>query len=153
MKKVILNNKGELIAQDLQYFGGKYSFLERFRMDGIGSPRLIYKSGIPYFDELNDFIENEIPFANFELLKNGFIIRLNRNQKLRSVGLQLKELTKIKLFGLLNQDEGVRSRVELYTKDNGILCFEVIVQNFKGVEIFFKKKQLRDKLERVFEAQ
>jgi len=147
LKKIILNNKGELIPSDLAYFGGKYSFLERFKMDGIGSPKVIYEKGIPYFDELTELAENETSFVNFEIMKNGFLLHCNRNQRLRSVGFQMDEIVKIDLFGLVEKIGGVSSVLQIKTKKDGTLGFKVVIQSFRRIQIFFKKKRLKEKFE------
>lgn len=131
----------------MAYYGGKYGFLERFKMDGIGSPKVIYESGIPYFDELNELAENEISFVNFELMKNGFLFHCNRNQRLRSIGFQIHEISKINLWGLVEENGSVSSELQIQTGNDGLLCFSVIIQNFSRIKTFFKKKPLLEKFE------
>ena len=142
MKKIILNNKGQLVTKDKMYFGGKYSLLERIRMGGIGSAKVIYKSGVPYFDEIA-FVENEISFANFELLKNGLLIRVYRNLKFRYIGFQLHEILKIK-FGVTAGDD---STLKIFTLNDDIITFEVTTQYTTAIKSFFKKNMFEEKFE------
>lgn len=142
LKKIILNNKGQLVQKDEIYFGGRYSFLERLSMNGIGSPKVIYQSGIPYFDALES-IENELSFVNFELMKNGFLLRLNRNQQLRYIGFQLHEILKIELK---KSDQEVK--LSIYTTaDMDILRFRLPIIAIEKLHKYFKKAVFKDKFE------
>jgi hypothetical protein len=142
LKKIILNNKGQLVNQDKMYFGGKYSLLERIRMGGIGSAKVIYKSGVPYFDEIA-FVENEITFANFEILKNGLLIRVYRNLKFRYIGFQLHEILKIKIL----EDAGDENTLQIFTLNDDVITFEVNKHYKTAIKSFFKKKMFEEKFE------
>ena len=91
MRLIQTNKNGELAAKDIKYFGGQYSFWEKIRKRGIGSTKIIYDSGIGEFDNLKRNITGEIGFVNFELLKNGLILRLNVTQRFSCIGMKLKE--------------------------------------------------------------
>jgi len=140
LKKIQLNNKGELIAKDIAFFGGKYTFMERFRMSGIGSPKVVYKQGVPYFDELAS-IENEVSFANFELMKNGFLIRIHRNLQLRYIGYQLHEILKIEFNNKVE-----KNRLLIKTLDE-VIIFKVPLQSIGNIKTFFDKKIFAGKYE------
>jgi len=126
-----------MTEKDKSHFGGKYGFIQRIKLGGIGSPKVIYKSGIPHFDELkNQIAESEIPFVNFELMKNGLLIRLNHNLKTRYVGIQLLEykgVTFQKEFGRLHS-------MELRTLNDGFFYFEIHIANLSAIQTFFKKR-------------
>jgi len=141
MKKIILNNKGQLILRDKDYFGGKYSFIERLKMNGIGSIKVFYQSGIPYFDEVES-IENETSFVNFELMKNGFLIRLNRNQQLRYIGFQLHEILNIKL-----EKDHPESVLKISTLNDDLLLFKIPTRDIDSLAAFFKKVIFKEKFE------
>ncbi len=156
MKIIKLNNKGFVTPQDQSYFGGKYSLLERIRLKGIGSPKIVYESGIPHFDELNTFVENEMPFANFELMKNGLLIRLNRNQVLRYVGLTLDEVLRVRMTGqqvehtslangLSNTRYPYQGRLVVQPMEGEQIVFTVAPLDFKSIVQYFQKAAFADK--------
>lgn len=162
MKIIKLNNKGQLIKKDVDFFGGKFSFLERIRAGGIGAPKVIYQSGIPHFDELDNGISGEISFSNFELMKDGFLIRLNRNQRLRYVGFQLHEILKIKLTSQQWEDQlsngelrhyrlPTESKLQITTLNDAMLQFSVAHIFYKKILAFFKKDIFEQKFEEAFE--
>lgn len=149
MKKIELKNNGEMEIHDLHYFGGKYSLLERIKKKGIGSPKIIYESGINEFDELKRNIAGEISFVNFELLKNGLILRLNLNRRHAYIGIKLDELTTINLvsyrikikqnkFGKTITKIVHRGELEIIEQTNKVK-FSVIVKDFDGIKKFFQK--------------
>lgn len=126
-----------MTEKDKTYFGGKYGFLERIKIRGIGSPKVIYKSGIPHFDELDDrVVENEIPFANFELMKNGLLIRLNRNLRTRYVGIQLSDYKGV----IFQKGSEGKYKMELLNSNNDSFHFQIYVAHLSGVQAFFNKK-------------
>ena len=87
MRVIRLQADGQLLKRDLAYFGGAYTFWEKIRLRGIGSSKVIYEKGIPAFDEVDRGLVNELGFVNFELLKNGLLLRLNQNQRTACVGI------------------------------------------------------------------
>ena len=110
MKVVKIQADGQLLKKDLSYFGGAYTFWEKIRRRGVGSSKIIYESGIPDFDNIDRGLAGELGFVNFELLKDGLILRLNQNQRIACVGIRLSELTRIDL---------VAFRIELRQKKLG----------------------------------
>lgn len=149
MKKIILKDNGQMTKRDQSFFGGKFSFLERIKIGGIGSAKVIYQSGLDYFDELNQHIENEISFANFELLKNGLLIRLNRNQRLRYVGYQLNEVLSVSLVGTLIGEENKQSyagQLRLNMLEGEQLQFRIQSNYFYNIKSFFEKSLFENKL-------
>lgn len=90
-----LNKKGLINPTDKAAFGGEFSLLDRIRLGGVGSPKMVYENGLAYFDELPAQIVGETPFLNVELLRKGLILRLNHGQRLRAVGVLLSDLTEI----------------------------------------------------------
>lgn len=155
MKKIILKNNGQMTKRDLSYFGGKFGLFERLRLGGIGSPKIIYQSGQEYFDELNEYIENEISFANFELLKDGLLIRLNRNQRFRYIGYQLHEVLSIHLLGTAVENTSKMEAKNRYQNYEGLLRinllegtplqFHVPAIYFQKIQTFFQKPIFEEK--------
>ena len=95
MKLIKTQPGGVLSLGEKIYFGGPYSFWEKLKMKGIGSPKMVYDSGIEEFDEEDTGVGGEVSFVSMEVLKNGLIIRLNRNNRHRSVGIRLTDIEKI----------------------------------------------------------
>lgn len=140
MKIINLNNKGQLRAKDVAYFGGKYSFFERIKIKGIGSPKVIYKNGIEHFDDVTQ-LDSELSFANFELMKDGLLVRLRRNLQLRYVGFQLHEILKITLNPI-----GQELELMINTIDDQLL-FEVPLQSIPNLKSFFEKNIFKGRVE------
>ncbi|MCB0515683.1 MAG: hypothetical protein R2798_03730 [Chitinophagales bacterium] len=156
MKKIETDKNGELSTKDSNYFGGKFSIWEKVRKKGIGSPKIIYDSGIAEFDKLKRNVEGEISFVNFELLKNGLILRLNLNQRFSCVGIKLDELIEINLVGYRvkikrkkygKMETKIVHRGELeFVEINETAKFVVIVREFESLRKYFEKEELREKL-------
>ena len=156
MKTIEIELSGVLEEEEVHYFGGAYSFFERIRMKGIGSPKIVYRSGVPAFDALNEFTPTEFSFVSFELMKNGLILRLNRTQRLRCVGTRLTDLESIKLtayqiqlqrssWAKLQQKTVLMGVLEILEKDGTSSKFQIFTQNFDGLLKFFTKPVFADK--------
>ena len=72
-----------------------YSFVDKLKMSGTGSPKILYVSGVPVFDEMDNGLESEVSFVSFELLRDGLIARLNRNQRYSCAGVRLSDIQQI----------------------------------------------------------
>ena len=149
---------GVLEEEEIPLFGGNYTIWEKLKMGGTGSPKVIYQSGIPAFDELVKGAENESTFVSFEVMKNGLIVRANRQQRLHCVGARLTDIDIIKLEAFkirLRFRRAVgyiyrttfRGELIIQEKDGQPSSFIVSPQNMPGVLAFFQKKQLVDKLD------
>ena len=150
MKRVNIKPGGILAPSEKAYFGGSFSLWEKLKMKGIGSPKMVYESGIEEFDEEDTGVGGEVSFVSMEVLKNGLIIRLNRNNRHRSVGIRLTDLEKIKLTAirikrLLSRKEDGNTKIvhrgELEIRDihQHEFRFQVMVAEFKLVLEFFHK--------------
>ena len=147
---------GALDKREKAFFGGEYGFWAKLRQGGVGSAKLIYEAGIPTFDATDRGVENEVCFVTFELLRNGLVLRLNRNQRLRCVGIRLTELKYIDLVGypIQIQPQGLSRRetkivhqgeLELTGRNGQRSRFSVITQNFAEVLAYFRRKELAAK--------
>jgi len=156
LKTIETELSGILEEEEKEYFGGTYSFLERIKLRGIGSPKIIYHAGIPAFDVLNEYVENESSFVSFEVMKNGLILRLNRTQRLRCVGTRLTDLAAIKLIGYKIEFKrrgwnDLPNRIvhmgilEIEELDGSHCTFRIFTQNFDDLLRFFKKTPFRGK--------
>lgn len=99
MKILKTKKGGELTESEKDYLGGEFSVLEKLKNKGSGSNRFIYHKGLDEFDSLKRGVEGEIVFVNLELFKNGLVLRANCNQRTRSIGYKLNELTSISMIG------------------------------------------------------
>lgn len=156
MRVVKTNRSGELTKPEQKAFGGAFSLLQKWKMGGTGSSKIIYQKGISAFDELNKDEEGVISFISFELLKNGLLLRLNRNQRTKCLGILLSELKKVALEAYrieiieqgisLNRIEIVqRGVLSVIPKEGESATFEVISSNFKSIKAYFEKPMLKDK--------
>lgn len=151
MRLIQTNINGELTAKDIKYFGGQYSFWDKVRKRGIGSAKIIYDSGIEEFDKLKRNITGEIGFVNFELLKNGLILRLNITQRFSCIGIKLDEIKEINLIAYRIRIEVKRNGVfetkivhrgilEIITLNEG-LRFSIVVREFESIVNYFKRDE------------
>lgn len=156
MKVVKLQADGQLLKRDLAFFGGAYSFLEKIRRRGVGSSKVIYEKGIPAFDEVDRGLVNELGFVNFELLKDGLLLRLNQNQRTSCVGIRLSELTNIDLVAFrieLRQKEMGRwqtkiihrGELAIWKEEERVGEFSILSAHFKSLLAFFKEEAFKDK--------
>ena len=146
MKILQLKNNLEISDKDLKYFGGEYSLREKIALNGIGSKKVIYVKGIPYFDlSINDS-PGATSFVNFELLREGFIIRLNQKQKNYCVGVKKTELIKITLIGyeihlVRRAYNSIVHKGKLIIESvTSISEYEVPTRLYKDIHTFFEKR-------------
>jgi hypothetical protein len=150
MKTVNIKPGGILPPSEKTYFGGPFSFWEKLRMKGIGSPKMVYESGIAVFDEEDTGVGGEVSFVSMEVLKNGLIIRLNRNNRHRCAGIRLTDIENIRLTAigiqrLLKRKQDNETKIvyrgELEIRDihQQIFRFQVMVAEFQLVLDFFYK--------------
>lgn len=127
----------------IKKYGGAYSFFGKLKIGGVGSPKVIYRSGIPEFDIIHYSDDLEKSMTNFELLKGGLIIRINKKQKLAVAIERLSILEKIVLIPRPIKQNGQSEKSgELIVKfkDQKPIQFEVGINEFDGIEKYFKKK-------------
>lgn len=152
MRKIKPKPSGELMPRDLRFFGGEYSFFEKLKLKGVGSPKLIYLDGNNKFDAIDRKIEWEIPFVNFELLKNGLIARLNQNQRTAPIGFKLDDIKRINLIGFkihikTKTFRGYKTKIvhrgelEIITEEK-IMHLNILTKDFASVVQYFKKEPL-----------
>lgn len=150
MRIVKTNQAGELTRGDAKAFGGTYSFWEKLKYKGSGSPRIIYEKGLEVFDAMDRGISGEISFVSFEILKNGLLLRLNQNQRSLCLGVKMTEIEEISLTGfrievrekkLGNLTVRIVHRGELTIreKEGPLTTFSVVVRDFEEIRSFFDK--------------
>lgn len=99
MRLIKTNKSGQLIKKEIEFYGGEFSTFEKIKLGRIGSPKVNYDYGLEDLDILSRNIEGEVTYINFEILKNGLIIRANCNQRQIVLGLKLSETKSIDLIG------------------------------------------------------
>ncbi|HEY5687010.1 MAG TPA: hypothetical protein VIS27_01760 [Yeosuana sp.] len=72
------NKSNDQLINDL--VGKPYSFLESFKMKGIGSKRMIIDDASPNFKHCLNATE-DVTYANLELRPNGLLVRINKGLK------------------------------------------------------------------------
>lgn len=72
------NKSNDQLINDL--VGKPYSFLESFKMKGVGSKRMIIDEASPNFINYLNATE-DATYANLELRPNGLLVRINKGLK------------------------------------------------------------------------
>ena len=72
------NKSNNQLIDDL--VGKSYTFLESFKMKGIGSKRMIIDAASPNFKNYLNATE-DVTYANIELRPNGLLVRINKGLK------------------------------------------------------------------------
>jgi len=160
MKPIKTASHGELRSTDSDKLGGQFTWREKLKMGGSGTSKILYRSGIPYFDELSKIAEDELAYANFELFRNGLVVRFNRVTKLRVAGCTMEEIERITLvafrvrisrrasfgpqyiIGLFKPTFRIvhRGEISLYlVGSDQPMIFDVLVGNFKAIKQFFER--------------
>jgi len=156
MRILKTSKEGDLTKSEVAFFGGNYNFVEKLKMNGTGSCKIIYESGINLFDKIKlDSLETS--FINFEILKNGLIIRFNKTQKLAFVGIKLTEIKKLILFAYrieiryINPNDKIvkikkvkRGEFAIVSINNEIVKFTALANNFKVLKSFFEKPHFQN---------
>ena len=76
--------------------GGRYSFWERLKRGGVGSPMLYYADGIVELDQLQNLAPDELRI-NFELLKAGVLMRIAERTNSYFIPIAITEISAIEL--------------------------------------------------------
>ncbi len=156
MRVVKTNQAGQLLKSELKAFGGTYSFWEKLVNKGVGSAKVIYDEGIEVFDELDRGVSGEIGFVSFELLKDGLLLRFNKNQRTLCLGVKLSEINAINLTGfsikliVKKKYQAAyikivhRGVLEISEKKGSTTSFSVVTREFIDIRSFFEKSVFAD---------
>jgi hypothetical protein len=139
---------GLLSKKQIEAFGGAFSSKGKLLLKGTGSTKLVYIGGVDIFDSVCRETEGEMAFVNFELLKNGLVLRLNINQRQVCAGVKLDEIRSIKIQQIrttsdINSNE-IQSRLLLLLKDGSFSEFSIPSRFEKSIISFFKKPVFKD---------
>lgn len=158
MRVVKTNQAGQLLKSELKAFGGAYNFWEKFINNGVGSPKVIYEEGIEVFDEQDRGVAGEISFVSFELLKNGLLLRLNQNQRMLCLGVNLSEIEGISLLAYEIEIKKRKYRkwrtrivhrgdLTIRERDGVSTSFSVVTREFETIKSFFDKPVFAEKFD------
>lgn len=150
MIEIKVDKNGKYKPEVIEYLKGQYSFRERIKRRGIGSPKVVYESGIKEFDSLNRGLVSETAFASFELQNNGLIVRMNINQRLSCIGIRTEEIEQINLVAYrVNIRQKIALRRKIKTIHRGEL--EIILIN-ETLKFAVRELEFRDILKYFSEA-
>lgn len=97
MKQLVLTSNGQIPPNIRSSFGGSFSFFEKIKMGGVGSPQIIFQGSDAQCFDLQ-FYEDKLIYANIELLRSGFVIRLWQGLIFRGIVFGSDEPTKVELI-------------------------------------------------------
>lgn len=157
MKLLKLNHHNNINFLDLEFLGGSFTFIEKIKLRGTGSPKLIYRSGIEAIDKSLTTHSNKINYVNFELFKNGIVIRYKNDTKSIGIGIQINEIErivltafKIKIWRKIRwkkqSDIVYRGELDIFI-NNKVLQFSILTKDFESCFNFWNKKHLHEKFE------
>jgi len=97
------NLSGTLEPKQVAPYGGYVSFWQNLRMRGVGSIKLLFKSGNREINHLLETMgskryvnEHQMPFANFQILAEGLLLRIHAHQ-IFAIALHLEEIQKVEI--------------------------------------------------------
>lgn len=136
-------------------YGGKFGFFEKIKLGGVGSPKIKYLSGLEGVDEfIEETAGSDIPYVNFEFLKNGILARINKTQYLKGVMIAFDEITDISLTinrkmlntgNFRNEIDKINlesSKLQITSLHGETLTCEVSLQAYPNMEKYFQKHHL-----------
>ena len=150
MDEIVLRNNGDLPIEAINTFGKSYGFFEKLKMNGIGSPRFEYESGVQVFDELNRNIDGEITCVNIEIRKKGLLLRAYSGQRRKIIGLTFENLKRISLQPIYVKDYESQSILgqdpyyELIIEGPSTIQGRIDMKDYTGFESFFSKTVFQD---------
>lgn len=164
MRLIKTNKSGQLIKKEIKFYGGEFSTLEKIKLGQIGSPKVIYDYGLEDLDILSRNIEGEVTYINFEILKNGLIIRANCNQRQIVLGLKLSETKSIDLIGkrlttetddmqIVNKKIQNEGMMRIQTTDSTMIKLIIQSQQYNDIVKFFSMLPFQNKFHHSIEIE
>ena len=148
-----MDEAGRPNARDLARLGGAYSFYIRLWRGGVGSPRMIYLSGIPAFDRLRRDVDGELAFVTWEELQEGWLLRLNINQRLACVGIRKADLAFVDLQAVRmlvgrGQNRRIvhRGTLTLSVRDGQEVQLQLPFRQYASMQRYLSKSSLSSRL-------
>lgn len=146
MFEIIPKRNGQLPKAPIDKLGGRYGILERFKVGGIGSPKMFYKGGNEVFDLLSRQISGEETIVNIELLKSGLLVRAYSGQRSKTLGIPFTNISAIHILSSSNKEDDTNDKNQIKTivfelKDHqDIICF-VNQKNLSDLIKYFQKSE------------
>ena len=147
MKFVKLNQDGSIPSNASRKLG-KYSFFQKLRLGGSGSPRIIYQGGSSDFDEIAS-IDVSITYAQIELFPLGMAIRMRERSNGQAAIIMFKDLS---FFNFVTWKLEVHLPTSKHVVDVGeltistaeqALVFSINGSIFSDTKDFMLRKELR----------
>ena len=148
MQVIEIEANGNAPWEILRKYGGKYRFFEKIKMGGVGSPKIVYQSGLTEIDELKEDVGSDLCYINFEFLKKGLLGRINKGQKLIGVIMHFDEIENIYLSINPMDESNEKATIgllEISSYSGEVLVCGVTAQGYGGIEKFFSKGFLKNK--------
>jgi hypothetical protein len=90
--KFVKLNRDDTIPSSTLVALGKYTFIQKLRLKGTGSPRLVYHGGSSNFDEIAA-IDDNLNYAQIELFPHGMAVRMRKRSNGQAAAILFKDLT------------------------------------------------------------
>lgn len=149
MKVVELNRNNEL-PSTVRTQLGQFSFFEKLKLKGTGSPRLAYASGHPDLDAIASQSE-DLNWCHFECFPNDIVIRFSKKGLRRGLVISYSNIEQVELatwhwIQKRNFKDGhaIIGAIILKHKD-GELTFLLNASQVDLFEIYFKRMPIKHK--------
>ncbi len=157
MIEIFDSEHGYLPAATKQKYGGRFPLLEQLLHGPASSVKIVYESGLPAFEELRAYVENEPIFVSFERLRGALVLRANKSQRLRIAILPYIHIQQISiqpihhhrlLTTLQNGDTlrnfNIESKVVFRIKNHPPIHFYIPGRNDRAIIRFFRHERFRE---------
>lgn len=157
MIEVIDSEHGYLPKGLLQKYGGAYSLLDQLLNGAASSVKIVYESGLPAYDELRAYVENEPIFVSFQRLRGALVLRANKSQRLRLVIIPYIHIREIYLQPLHHRRISLdRASLERYNTEGTVtlnvyqhapIQFYIPGRNDRAILRFFQHRRFSEILQ------
>ncbi len=118
-----------------------FGWIEKLKMGGTGSVKVVYLQGIEYFDK-KIIQRTDLPMANFELLKKAMLIRLSIHNECYTIAVLKQELLEINVKNF-KKDIFLLSLILGENTSSKVIEFEVNSGNIESIQQYFRKPYFR----------
>lgn len=137
--------------------GRDYSFLEKLKLKGTGSSKLIYVEGVLSLNKLANSSQSH-SFASFQLYPKGIVIRMSKNGKVEGIVLKKEEIEEIAIVArrikiknrsflrLVKYKVVHDATLSIQLKSGEPILFYCLTAHYRNVLPFFRKDWLKSKL-------
>ena len=129
------NNEAEELINDL--IGRPFSFIQSFKMGGIGSKRMIIEEVSENFNNLLNKV-SDINYGNIELRPSGILVLVNKGLENFTWAIPYRQLVIYKAYGLSIHAEGkfIRFENNKMFRENSIFLKKMIRLKAENQEKF-----------------